>query len=198
MEAKQRTVSPLVILLDRIAPFLIVLIFGLIFGFFFIRVIQPEYQKYLPGGPLHADTEKVRLLDRTRYRDDLKKLFDLYKENTSGELDGLSLLVPDTQDVPTLLAGAEKLIRTQGASLQSIEFVGVDSDAKPNKPGIFQFEISLQLAQVDYPRFKNILSALESQIRLTDITAVDYDPSAKTASITAKVYWSPTKKTIKN
>ncbi len=128
MEAPQRTVSPLVILLDRSAPILIVLIFGLIFGFFFIRVIQPEYQKYLPGGPLHADTEKVRLLDRTRYRDDLKKLFDLYKENTSGELDGLSLLVPSTQDVPTLLASTEKLIRTQGASLQSIEFVGVDSD----------------------------------------------------------------------
>lgn len=198
MEAKQRTVSPLVILLDRIAPLFIVLIFGVVFGFFFIRVIQPEYQKYLPGGPLHADTEKMRLQDRTRYRDDLKKLFDLYKENTSGELDQLSLLVPPTQDVPTLLAGTEKLIRSQGVSLQSIEFVGVDSDVKPIKPGIFQFQISLQITQVDYPRLKNVLRALETQIRLTDLESINFDPSAKTASIIGKVYWSPARKITSN
>lgn len=194
MEAKQRTVSPLVILLDRIAPLLIVIIFGVIFGFFFIRVIQPEYQKYLPGGPLHADTEKIRLQDRIRYRDDLKKLYDLYKENTSGELDQLSLLVPPTQDISTLLAGTERLIRSNGASLQSIEFVGVDSDVKQIKPGIQQFQVSLQITQVDYPRLKNVLRALETQIRLTDLESIDFDPSAKTASIIGTVYWSPAKK----
>lgn len=194
MDKKSQTTSILLLFLDRISPFLIVLLFGVIFGFFFFKVIQPEYQKYLPGGPLHADTEKVHLLDRTRYRNELQKLYSLYKENAGGDIDQLALMIPPTQDIPTIFASCEAIAKEQGVNLQSIEIIGAENEKTTMQGGIRSFTVSLQVQQIDYTRFKKFLSALESQMRLTDIQSVNFDPSGKAASFTMKVYWSPGKK----
>jgi len=176
-------------ILEAITPFLIVTIFAAIFGSFFYYIIQPELQKYLPGGPLNIASVQDLLQSRKAYRDDLNGLFTFYKSLTDKAQDPLMMVLPSNSDVPTLYALFEKIAVDVNVGLQVIDISDQGSDAKNTSGIIKSVPISLRFINVDYSTLKRLIDALESNIRLTTIDNFSYDPINHIASFSVKTYY---------
>lgn len=177
---------------DTIVPFLVVLIFAAVFGSFFYYIIQPELQKYLQGGPANYASVKELLDSRTVYRNDLNGLAEFASAAEQNGQDPIALVLPSNEDVPTLYALFEKLAKDAGVGLQVIDISQKTEDAKSAKSQIRAALIQLRYVNVDYPTLKRLIEVLESNIRLTRITSLSYDPAGQTASILVSVYYFKT------
>lgn len=177
---------------DALVPFLIVLIFASVFGSFFYYIIQPEMQKYLPGGTVNYTSVKELLDSRTSYRNDLKSLADFASVAEKNGQDPIALVLPSSEDVPTLYALFEKMAKDAGVGLQVIDISQRADDAKSAKEQIREVPIQLRYVNVDYETLKRLISAIESNIRLTRIKSLSYDPVGQTVSILASTYYFKT------
>ncbi len=176
-------------LFNAAIPFLIVLIFAGTFGSFFYFVIQPELQKYLPGGPVNVETVKTLLGSRQTYRDDLKNLADFYKATIANKQDPLMMVLPSKEDIPTLYATFEKIAQDASVSLQSIEIIKQGEDAKNTKGQIRTVSIAVRFGGLDYEGLKRLIDILELNMRLTHITSVQFDPQNHSASFSVETYY---------
>lgn len=186
MPAQQKTP---VKIFDAAVPFLIVLIFAAVFGPFFYYIIQPELQKYLPGGPSNYTAIKQLLDSRTTYRNDLKSLADFVAQSEAREQDPIALILPSSEDIPTLYALFEKLAKDVGVGLQVVDIASGGSDPQDAKEPIRKVRISLRFINVDYDSLKRLLTALETNIRLTTIESLAYDPVNQFASVSIFTYY---------
>lgn len=176
-------------ILEALTPFLIVIIFALVFVSFFYYIIQPALQNYLPGGPVNIETVQELLKSRKLYKDDLNGLFTFYTFSKKAPQDPLAMIFPSDKDVPTLYALFEKLAQDIDVGLQVIDISENGTDAKNTRGQIRKVPISLRFVNVDYAGLKRIISALESNIRLTAIDNFSYDPINKTASFSIATYY---------
>lgn len=176
-------------ILDALTPFLIVIIFAAVFGSFFYYIIQPELQKYLPGGPVNLFSVQELLKSRKLYRDDLNGLFSFYTSSSKQTQDPLMMILPSGKDVPTLYALFEKMAQDADAGLQVIDISEARENAKNTKGQIKKVPVSLRYVNVDYAALKRIIAALESNIRLTSIENYSYDPTNKVANFSVAVYY---------
>ncbi len=176
-------------ILEALTPFLIVIIFALVFVSFFYYIIQPSLQNYLPGGPVNVGTVQELLKSRRVYKDDLNGLFSFYTSSKKAPQDPLVMIFPSDKDVPTLYALFEKLAQDIDVGLQVIDISENGSDAKNTRGQIRKVPISLRFVNVDYAGLKRVISVLESNIRLTAIDNFSYDPINKTASFSIATYY---------
>lgn len=176
-------------LFDATVPFLVVLIFAGVFGSFYYYSIQPELQKYLPGGSVNETEVKLLLDSRTAYRNDLKALSDFVKRAEESQQDPIALALPSNADVPTLYALFEKLASDVGVGLQVIDIGAEREGAKETQGQIRRIPITLRFVNVDYPTLQRLLTALEQNIRLTMVETLAYDPINQSASLTVFTYY---------
>lgn len=177
---------------EAFVPFLIVLIFASVFGSFFYYIIQPEMQKYLPGGPANYTSVKELLDSRTSYRNDLKSLADFASVAEKNGQDPIALVLPSNEDVPTLYALFEKMAKDAGVGLQVIDISQRAEDAKNAKGQIREVPVQLRYVNVDYETLKRLISVIESNIRLTRIKSLSYDPVGQALSILVTTYYFKT------
>lgn len=174
---------------DAIVPFLIVLIFATVFGAFFYYIIQPELQKYLPGGTVNSTAIKQLLASRTEYRDALKGLASVVQTASANAQDPAALVLPSRKDAPTLYALFEKIAQDTGVGLQIIDITPTDNDVDHTQGKIKQVRIALRFVNVNYETLKRLIGVLESNIRLTTIESLAYDPVGESASFTISTYY---------
>lgn len=174
---------------DATVPFLIVLIFAGVFGSFYYYIIQPELQKYLPGGPVNESEVKLLLDTRTTYRSDLKALSDFVQRAEENQQDPIALVLPSNADVPTLYALFEKLASDVGVGLQVVDIGSEREGAQETLGQIRRVPITLRFINVDYHALKRLLTALEQNIRLTTVETLAYDPINQSISLTVVTYY---------
>lgn len=170
-------------------PFLVVLIFAAVFGSFFYYIIQPELQNYLPGGPNNYTSIKTLLDGRTVYRNDLDGLAEFVRQAAENKQDPIALVLPSGEDVPTLYALFEKIAQDVGVGLQVIDISQREAGGTAPTGPIRTVSTDLRFVNVDYATLKILLSALESNIRLTAITSLSYDPLNQIVSMTVLTYY---------
>ncbi|MBI4253397.1 hypothetical protein HY623_04480 [Candidatus Uhrbacteria bacterium] len=174
---------------DAIVPFLIVLIFAAVFGSFFYYVIQPELQKYLPGGTENSTAIKQLLLSRTEYRNVLKDLAGVVKAASENAQDPAALVLPSRKDTPTLYALFEKIAQDIGVGLQVIDITPTDNDVDNTQGKIRQVRIALRFVNVNYETLKTLIAVLENNMRLTTIESLAYDPIGESVSFAVSTYY---------
>jgi len=174
---------------DAVSPFLIVIIFAVVFGGGYTYFIQPELQKYLPGGPLNYNTVHDVLSSRQQYRDNLNALFTFYKETSAHAQDPLAMILPSDKDIPTLYALFEKNAKDVGVGLQVIDIAKKDENVKNMEGKIKKVEISLRFVNVDYAGLKRLLEALQTNIRLTTINDMAFDPQNGIVNFSVTTYY---------
>lgn len=179
-------------ILDALTPFLIVIIFAVVFVSFFYYIIQPELQKYLSGGPLNVETVQELLKSRKVYHDDLNGLFTFYTTAIQAKADPLTMILPSNKDVPTLYALFEKIGKDAAVGLQVIDISDNGEQAKKTKGQIRKVPIALRFVNVDYPGLKRLIATLESNIRLTTIEDFSFDPTNNIASFSVATYYFAT------
>lgn len=187
----QKTI-PFLVLFDQLAGVLAVLVCFGIFGGLFVTVIQPEIQKYRPGGKFDVEEKKKIVEDRRVYLEDLKKLNALYQQYGEGTESKLARMLPVSPDVANIFTSYERFAKKMGVSLQSIDIVGQDGKVK-NVPGAREVLISLSFSNVDYAKFKQLLKALEANSRFTDVVSFDIAPDSQAASVNVRTYYSSEK-----
>ena len=174
---------------DAIVPFLVVVIFAGVIAPFFYYVIQPALQNYLPGGSMNYTSAKQLLDARTGYRDTLRGLEEFVSGAEKNQQDPLNLVLPKGADAPTLYALFEKLAADQSVGLQAIDISATREEEMGSSSAIRKVPVALRFVNVPYERLKLLVRALETNMRLTTVESLNYDPVNQTASVNVVTYY---------
>jgi len=182
------------LILDRLTPILIVLVFGGVVVPSFLYLIEPQMHEYFPGSQFDIHTQADIFKTREAYLNDLRQFDVLYKQEGLGADSKVVTLVPSGAKVDQLFGIFEAAGQTFGASLQVVDIARVLNTKSQNKEGIQDMTLTLKYAGLDYEIFKKLLNYFETSKRLTDVVAFSFDPIGRLASLTVQVYYIQEKK----
>ncbi len=171
----------------------------------FIVLIKPEYDTLQENrqalATAQANLETAAKLARSR-----DELLLRYNSISKTDLDNLKTLLPDSVDNIRLIIQIDSLAKKNGlSSLRNVDYqtdqgastTGVQDPAAPKRP-YGEFVISFQISG-QYKNFLAFLSDLEQNLRLVDVTNIEFAPanqgvqqSAATSmayKVTLKTYW---------
>jgi hypothetical protein len=133
----------------------------------------------------------------------LEDIQKVYGTIEPGDLQKFNSVLP-TSYVPDRLYGQlEEIVASGGWMIQSIEFDSEDAkvvrktkipvssiltDLK-KYPGLEKYNVSLSISTIDYLGVKRLLHLLETNLRLLDVTSVDFSPEAGTAVLNLNTYY---------
>lgn len=126
---------------------------------------------------------------------DLQKLRDeflaTYNSIPKDKMDRLVEMVPPVLDTETLLANLEKLVLERGMKLQRIDFLRDESRAtprvlaSPGEPDAPALRYGFTVAGT-YEALRALLSALEKNLRVVDVTALNF-AAGKTQTLDIRI-----------
>lgn len=192
-EEKKKLINPGATVLDKVLPVIVIMIVAAVLAPTYFFLLQPELKKYLPGGEQNIRTAQELLEKRKGYVDQLKPLQELFEQYGSGSQSNIiGTILPSDLDIPTIYATFERIGRDLQIGVQSIDIGSVES-ASSSVQGVKSVIISMKISGVRYEKMKEILQYLETTMRLTDVTTIDFDPRSKFLSLTMRVYYNASK-----
>ncbi|MFH0873492.1 MAG: hypothetical protein V1846_01480 [Candidatus Komeilibacteria bacterium] len=174
----------------------VIIIIGLVYWF----ILGPKFialynksQTFLPG-------RQQTLTDLSDLQEKLLKLNEEYtalRQSRQQDINRVSAVIPTEPDYASLFVQADVLVRANGLKLKGIDITKpvetpvserrTPTAQKAQQPAEKLIEVlpknvrSLQLTigvgPGDYTQIKNLLSALESNLRLYDVQSVAFDPA---------------------
>lgn len=173
----------------------------LIFLIIVLAVILVVWQLFLPAfNDVYQAREDLKLwkdkvsgtTSLTQKLAELKKKYDTLMEQT----EKIEIALPRGQDVPALLIELEALTSQNGLILNSVKFVSFEGAKKKKAAesemnqgaasalmaGVKSMDIELNLSG-DYNSLKNFLKAVESNLRIMDISVINFGSSAGSGEI---------------
>jgi hypothetical protein len=162
-------------------------------------------------GPKFRATEAAILMNieeqRRLYENQQKKLASLqaiaevYKKISPADLVKFNSVLPDDYARERLFGELAEIVSRGGWLVTSIQ---IDQPAEgvppPTSPSIISvtdkkvgtINLSLEVMAVDYGNFKKLLRILENNLRLFDISAVEFSPSEDSATVFLTTYFYQT------
>lgn len=181
---------------------LIIVIILLFFGYEYI--IKPKSERVNINSEIMI-TDKQS--DKRVLEGALEKLISYrlaYGSISQTEKDKISMILPGKEGRDNLFTNMEAFVSRQGLMLDSIEIGAKDESAANSRQrqadeeigtaagegGINTINLSMEISGVNsYERFKDFLIALENNLRLVDVTSVNYDQEAGSLSLEAMAYY---------
>jgi len=102
-----------------------------------------------------------------------------FSKNRADDINKFSAIVPSRKSVPELVSSIQALASQNGLQLTGLS---LGSDASRTKDSYEVQSIDLGLSGY-YPSFKSFLNALESNLRVIDITTIDANPATENSPI---------------
>lgn len=174
-----------------------ILILGL--GYFLLISPKLTQARTMAAAKLVAEEERQQNLERK-----LQYLASLSKkraETSDAEVRNIAVMLPTGPAVPELLASLDGIAResqvtVEGVELSFIEPVKTDDKLKGAAldslpPDVRALEASVNVTATAYGALKTFLANIEHSLRLMDVTALLYSPSAKSYTITVRAYYLP-------
>ncbi len=173
----------------------------------FVMVVNPRYKQVQA---MRADVASYdgRLATAEKLKASREDLITRYNNISKADLDNLKTLLPDSVDNIRLIIQLDSLATKNGlSSLRNVQYDPnkADPSAKPDAPLTAQsvqkqygeFTISFETVG-PYKNFLAFLSDLEQNLRLVDITAVNFNLTSGpdkgvvdsiSYTVTLKTYW---------
>ena len=157
---------------------LVVLVLG------YYMIVLPKYKRSSEeiGATVSSQTRIYE--ERRQYLDQLEKLNKTYKGISKEQIKRIDALLPNEPGGEKLLAQFEAITANNGVVLTSINYSLVD-DAK----GLSKVKIVLGISGVDYGSIKNFLSNLENNLRLINVTDLNFTASGGNAKLVLEAYY---------
>lgn len=171
----------------------------------FALYVQPRYaalretREQISGYNSNLDTAEKLKTSR-------EELISRYNSISKSDLDNLKTLLPDSVDNIRLVIQIDSLATRNGLStVRNVEYQSQEKASTAAAPSNVQspdaarkpygeFVVSFQTTG-QYKNFLSFLSDLEENLRLVDVTKVEFTPSGGTASLAGNMAYTVTLKT---
>jgi len=108
------------------------------------------------------------LIERQQLTANLERLINQYN-GRANDLASFNEAIPVGENIPELLVNLEAIASESGLILSSVDFKPADSDTSNIETLIMEIKL-----KGSYPAFKNYLRAMETSLRIFDVTAVSF------------------------
>ncbi len=176
--------------------------FILIFGLFYI--VEPRYEKMNKIVEEDRKKKEAEIAEIKNYLSQVEKLKEDFYSIPQNEVKRINRMVPSEFSPEDLFPEIESLVKDKG-TVVSIEINGDDkevakdslmqqllkkvSKVKENKSPLGKIYISLDIVGINYSNLKKLLFDLENNLRLMDVTDVNFNPEEKTVNLKITTYY---------
>jgi len=192
--------------IKKILPF-IFLIFAIIFGW-------QAWESYLNFDSLNAETEDYRAKN-VKLENVLTevKRFSSIVTNDSEKISKLNIFLPENAGNPNLISNLENIISARGLVFKKIKFSDPQTPQANSQSQGLKNNSESQLIELsflgNYSMFKGFLTNIENNLRVMDVTNLDFkrigesssnniagenQPKSYEFSVKLKTYWMPPEK----
>lgn len=182
-EKKQFKVKGLLLMTHyRLATFLSMALIFLL-GYFFL--LGPKYQELKTGGQFDLETKQAELANLEQQLENLKVLRQNLADLEKQDLSGLQSILPTKQDLPGLLVQMEKIASENDFALLNISFMPAPATAKGQtggNSGLKKLNLAVSLTGGNYSDLLRLLDDFEYNLRLLDVTSINFAPNQAKAS----------------
>jgi len=178
---------------------LIIVILVLVAAYFI--VIKPKYDETMLTIQSNIEQQQKLYSDQQKKLNGLKTVSDLYSKIPSSDLKKFNGVLPDDYVKERLFGELDEIITQNGFILNSVQISKAEAPKKDektetektpaqiNQTKVGELKLDLSLSAVSYSGFKNLLKLLETNLRLFDITQINFSPEGNTVSLTLATYY---------
>jgi hypothetical protein len=170
-----------------------------------LAVLYFGYQMFLlPRYKAIASNEEItnkqqQYIDKLQYYNQLIELKNTYEKINPEDKEKINQIVSTVNDQNEIYREAEFIIKKNGLTVESIEPVALDKVYDlPNISGATKKSLllnnmkltmtSCKLANVDYDSLIRVLKTFELNLRIMDVTKIEFDPAQKKAALNFITY----------
>jgi hypothetical protein len=174
----------------------------------YLVFLNPKFQA--TQAAIQANTEEKRVLYETTQKRlaSLKAIYDVYQKISPADLQKFNSVLPDNYVRERLFGELEEIIGRGGWLISDINIspasnapkeivavpagkggVGPNSASVLGNKKIGTINIQLSVAAIDYSGLKNLLNILETNLRLFDITNIEFSPSGNSVTVMITTYY---------
>jgi hypothetical protein len=180
-----------------IVAFIVLII--LVFGFF--ALVFPKYQQTVRYINMANEQGKSDYEAKNTELTKIKELLSSYDGIDKKYIDKVNAIAPFKKNKEELFSEINYLISKNQLFLQSVSLgeigayqdnssLGIDGAAGAIAGNVEAVSIEIAVTGTNYESFKNLLSALENNLRLMDVVTVSFSPVGKTTSLTINTYYT--------
>lgn len=169
---------------------LILLIVIIIFAIGYFTLLSPKYKQ------IQQDKREIAAKDTEQdsLRKKLTQMIELrnaYKSIDENELKRIGTALPDLPLKDELLPQLEALISKNGLLLVSLHVEDLQKADTEKKiaPGVGKIKITMDVMGTDYYNLKNLLTVLEKNLRLLDVTKLKFSPDGESVNLEMITYY---------
>lgn len=180
------------------------LFFFLLSGYMFI--IRPKLASTEEAIRLNMEQQQNIYTLSQQKLVNLGALANLYQKISPADLQKFNSVLPSNYPPEKLFGELEDIVSRGGWLLNSVSLdVGEEAIKSETLPGegeidqtltigssdenVGRVNIELTIGSIDYPGFKNLLRMLETNLRLFDVTSVDFMPGENQAMVVLTTYY---------
>lgn len=174
--------------------------------------IYPQYQRMVEGNETAQIGLTAEYEEKYNYLKDIRELKNSYGLISAEARKKIEDMVPAGGEVVGLIPEIELIVLKNGVILDSIKIASGDlggqaktkiiaeTGKKPELPagsferlpeGAGRVKMEIKLSSINYLALKNLLKSLENNLRLLDISKLEYSAPENTAMVTAYAYYLP-------
>ena len=190
----QKNQNSLNLFLNNYFNLILVFVLALILLGAYLAFIKPKYQETKLLIQNNLEQQQRLYTEQVKKLNSLKVISDLYEKIPIADLDKFNEVLPDDYVKEALFGELEEIITQNGFVVNSISLsdsgLSIENEEEANsKEKVGSLSISLSLSAINYNNLKNLLRLLESNLRLFDVTEINFDPGGNGVELILSTYY---------
>lgn len=190
----QKNQNSLNLFLNNYFNLILVFILALILLGAYLSFIKPKYQETKLLIQSNLEQQQRLYAEQVKKLNNLRVISDLYEKIPVADLDKFNEVLPDDYIKEALFGELEEIITQNGFVVNSISLSesGLsieDEEAVNDKEKTGTLNINLSLSAVNYGGLKNLFRLLESNLRLFDVTEVNFSSGGNMVELVLSTYY---------
>mgnify|MGYP000985493738 CR=1 FL=1 len=190
----QKNQNSLNLFLNNYFNLILVFVLALVLLGAYLAFIKPKYQETKLLIQNNLEQQQRLYTEQVKKLNSLKVISDLYEKIPIADLDKFNEVLPDDYVKEALFGELEEIITQNGFVVNSISLsdsgLSIENEEEANsKEKVGSLSINLSLSAINYNNLKNLLRLLESNLRLFDVTEINFDPGGNGVELILSTYY---------
>ncbi|MFA5154956.1 MAG: hypothetical protein WC453_00830 [Patescibacteria group bacterium] len=188
----QKNKNALNLFLREYAPALMAAVLVVCLLLSYILLLAPKFAAAKAGIRANLESEQKLYLNSLRKLAVYRAIDQVYQQINPNDLQRFNGVLPDDYVPERLFGEVEEMAAQGGWLISSLTISEPKADETPPgvvRPGLGRYNLELSIASIDYSGLKKLLKIFENNLRLFDVTEVNFSPSEATADIILTTYY---------